>query len=151
MADTGNHRIQVLQPDLTFFSSFGSHGSGPGQFNSPWDIAFDSANTVYVADCYNHRIQVFTENGEYLRQIGKNGSGQGELNCACMITIDSEDKIFVASDHRVTLYTSHGDYLTSFGTEGNGPQQFIYPRGMVVGEDGMLYVCDYSNNRVQIF
>ena len=151
IADTGNRRIQILQPDLSFFSSFGSQGSGPGQFNGPWDIAFDSANNVYVADCYNHRVQVFTKNGEHLRHIGKHGTGKGEINYATMIAIDDEDKIFVASNHCVSVFTSQGDYITSFGTHGSGPQQFIHPRGMAIDKAGMLYVCDYSNNRVQIF
>ena len=46
--------------DLTFFSSFGSQGSGNGQFNYPWDIAFDSTGNVYVADSFGYCIQVYT-------------------------------------------------------------------------------------------
>ena len=45
-----NHRIQILNPDLTFSSSFGSHGSDNGQFQYPYDVSFDSAGNVYVAD-----------------------------------------------------------------------------------------------------
>ena len=151
IADQLNHRIQVLQPDLSFFSSFGSQGSGPGQLYHPNDIAFDSANNVYVTDYSNNRVQVFTEKGEYLRQIGKQGTGQGELIGAAMITIDSEDRVFVTSNHRVSVFTSYGIYVTFFGSEGNGPQQFSSPRGIALDKVGMLYVCDYSNNRVQIF
>ena len=33
IADSGNHRIQVLNPDLTFSHSFGKKGSANGQFN----------------------------------------------------------------------------------------------------------------------
>ena len=68
-----------------------------------------------------------------------------------MITVDDEDKVYVASDSFVSVFTSLGEHLTSFGTEGERPQQFIYPRGMAVDKAGVLYVCDYSNNRVQIF
>ena len=151
VADQYNNRIQVLQPDLSFFSSFGSYGGGPGQLFRPWDVAFDSINNVYVTDCFNNRVQVFTEKGEYLRQIGKKGTMKGELESPAMITIDNEDRVFVTSDHRVSVFTSHGDCLTYFGTHGNGPQQFSCPYGIAIDKIGMLYVCDYGNNRVQIF
>ena len=50
ICDRQNHQIQIVNADLTFFSSFGSQGSGDGLFNFPWDIAFDSTGNVYVAD-----------------------------------------------------------------------------------------------------
>ena len=153
VADNSNHRVQVLQPDLTFSSTLGSHGNSPGKLNNPWDVAFDSANNVYVTEFSNHRIQVFTKNGEYLRQIGKRGTGPGELSNPSMIAIDNEDKIYVTenSNHRVSVFTSHGDYLTSFGSQGSGPGQFRDPRGIAVDNLGMVYVCESSNNCVQIF
>ena len=153
VADKNNHRVQVLQPDLTFFSSFGSHGNGPGELYYPYDVAFDSASNVYVVDHSNSRIQVFAENGEYLRQIGMRGTGPGELRYPCMIAGDNEDKIYVteSSNYRVSVFTSNGGYLTSFGSQGSGPGQFANPRGIAVDNLGLVYVCDYSNNRVQIF
>ena len=56
ICDRQNHRIQIMNADLTFFSSFGIQGSGNGQFNYPWDIAFDSTENVYVADSFGHCI-----------------------------------------------------------------------------------------------
>ena len=35
VTDTDNHRILVLNPDLTFSSTFGKRGSGKGQFDDP--------------------------------------------------------------------------------------------------------------------
>ena len=153
VADGSNHRVQILHADLTFFSSFGSKGSGPGQLNNPWDMAFDSENNVYVTDSENGRIQVFTENGKFLRQIGKKGKGKGELNWPAMITIDSEDIVFVTEcdNHRVSVFTRQGVHLTSFGMKGSGAQQFRKPCGIAVDKLGIVYVCDSGNNRVQIF
>ena len=42
VADAINYCIRILNPDLTRFSSFGSKGSGSGQFDQPHDVAFDS-------------------------------------------------------------------------------------------------------------
>ena len=52
MADRENHRVQVLNSDLTFFSQFGKEGSGKGQFQNPHGVATDSTGRVYVADCW---------------------------------------------------------------------------------------------------
>ena len=53
IADTDNHCIQVLNPDLTFSYSFGKKGSANGQFSNPCDIAIDSQGLVYVDDAGN--------------------------------------------------------------------------------------------------
>ena len=91
IADNSNDRVQILNPDLTFSGSFGSYGSDDGQFQNPFDVAFDSSGNVYMADFNNHRIQVFTSEGEFLRKFGKNGRGNGELNQPTSISIDSDN------------------------------------------------------------
>ena len=83
-----NHRIQVLNPDLTFSHSFGKKGSANGQFNEPSDITIDSQGLVYVTDFNNHRIQKFTPNGKFVAQFGSKGSGPGKLDWPRGITID---------------------------------------------------------------
>ena len=152
VAENTNQRIQILNPDLSYFGSFGSHGSGPGQLDYPWDVAFDNANNVYVTDHRNGRIQVFTVDGTWLRQIGKQGTGKGELYNPCMIIIH-ENELYVSesNNHRVSVFTIQGDYLTSFGTRGSGPQQFSNPYGIAVDQSGMVYVADFNNGRIQVF
>ncbi len=149
------HRVQILNPDLSYFSSIGTHGLGPGQMNQPWDIAFDSANNVYVTDKGNDRVQVFTEDGKFLRQIGKKGAGKGDLNGPLMIAISNEDEIYVTecSNHHayVSVFTTQGDHLTSFGTDGCGPEQFQSPCGIAVDQSGMVYVADQGNDCILIF
>ena len=85
--------MQILNPDLSYFGNIGGRGSDPGQMMSPWDVAFDSANNIYVIDIGNNKIQVFTENGVFLRQIRKKGAGKGDLGWPTMIAINSEDEI----------------------------------------------------------
>ena len=47
----------------TFFSKWGTSGTGNGQFVSPGYVARDAAGNVYVTDSGNNRIQVFTATG----------------------------------------------------------------------------------------
>ena len=153
ICDRENDRIQILNADLTFSSSFGSGGSGDGQFNCPWNVTLDSTENVYVSDTEGHRIQVFTAEGKFLRKFGKKGSGDGELAWPSSIIIDSDDIVYVTErdNHRVSMFTSEGQFLSSFGTEGKGPGQFNNPFGIAVDRDGLVYVCDHNNYHIQIF
>ena len=61
VAEKDNHRIQILNENLAFNSTFGSIGSENGQFQCPCGISIDSTGMVYVVDTDNHRVQVFRD------------------------------------------------------------------------------------------
>ena len=155
IADKDNHRIQVLNPDLTFSHSFGSEGSANGQFNNPYHIAIDSQGLVYVTDYSNNRIQKFSPDGKFVAQFGSEGSGPGQLNCPNGITIDTAGTglVYVSEygNHRVSVFTSDGVFVSSFGREGSNIDQFNYPEALAFNSEGLLCVCDYSNNRLVVY
>ena len=153
VTEYNNHKVQILNEDLTYCSTFGSKGSDNGQFQRPYDISFDSTGNVYVADTYNHRVQVFTGNGEYIRQFGKKGSGEGESNQPGGIAIDTNDIVYVSelNNHRISIFTREGHFLRSFGSRGDGPGQFKCPSGITVSNNGVIYISDYYIDRVQVF
>ena len=53
--------------------------------------------------------------------------------------------------HCVSMFTSEGQFLRSFGTQGEGPGQFDKPCGIAEDRDGLVYVIERNNNRIQIF
>ena len=55
----GNARVAKYEPSGKYIKSWGSAGTGPGQFNIVHGIAIDAQGNVYVADEGNRRIQVF--------------------------------------------------------------------------------------------
>ena len=152
IADCYNHRIQVLNPDLTFSRSFGSEGSANGQFNDPIDIAIDSQGLVYVADCGNNHIQKFTPNGKFVAKFGSYGSGPGQLDCPYGITIDTAGTglvyVIEEGNHRVSVFTSDGVFVSSFRNENNADN---CPLGLTFDKEGFLYVCDNENDQVVIY
>ena len=154
VADQCNDHIQVLNSDLTFYYTFGSNGNGNGQFNCSTDVAFDSFGNVYVADTGNHRIQVFTAEGKFLRTFGKKGESNGELHAPPRIEVSNDNNIVYMTEMgncRVSMFTCEGEFVTSFGTKGIGPGQFNEPRGILVDENGVIFVSDCGNNRLQLF
>ena len=151
--DLNNHRVQILNGDFTFSSSFGSRGSGDGQFQYPCGVKTHSSGCMYVADTSNDCVKVFTEEGQFLRKFGKEGEGDGELSGPRYVAIDSDDTVYVtdSGNSRVSMFTCQGQFLGSFGSQGTAPGQFNGPLGIAVDRDGLVYVSDCSNNRVQIF
>ena len=152
IADRNNHRIQVLNPDLTFSRSFGKKGSAYGRFRNSRDIAIDSQGLVYVADSWNHRIQKFTPNGKFVAQFGRYGSDPGQLKFPCGITIDTGDTGLVyvseAGNDRVSVFTSDGVFVSSFG--GSGANLYM-ARGLTFDKEGFLYVCSFGGKRLVIY
>jgi DNA-binding beta-propeller fold protein YncE len=64
-----NSRVAKVDMHGRWLKSFGEHGSGPGQLDTPHSIAADAKGNLYVANRGNARIEVFDKDGNYLRQI----------------------------------------------------------------------------------
>ena len=152
VADEGNNRVQVLDSNLTFSSTFGEKGSGERQFEGPWDVACDRSGNMYVADARNHRIQVFTAEGEFLRMFGRHGKGRGELVYPRGVTADANDLVYISdSNNCVSVFTCDGQFVTSFGRKGAGKGEFVGPTGVTIDSSGVVYVCDCGIGRIQLF
>src|SRR4051794_13574677 len=80
-------------------ASWGSAGSGPGQFASPTGIAVDSQGRVLVMDTNNARVQRFTTAGGFIDAWGAAGTGDGQFRGAEFLAVGPGDTVFVA-DYR---------------------------------------------------
>ena len=151
VCDSGNHRIQVFDLEFLFITSFGTPGSGQGRFDQPNDLAFDSQGNIYVTDHGNKRVQVLDPNGRYLRQFG-NESGPGKLKGPEGIHI-AYDRVYVSDryNHHIAVFQLSGAFITTFGKCGKGRGEFYTPCGIAFDCDGFLYVCDWLNDRIQVF
>ena len=152
VCDTNNHRITILNLDLTFYGSFGSHGQEAGQFNEPKGISIDSKGNVLVADRLNNRIQVFTASGRHLSSITQTTPGQ-RLQRPISVAVGPDDWVYVVEQNadRVSVFDENGKYIKSFGKKGDKDGEFKDPYCISVSDDGCVYVSDTSNYRVQLF
>ena len=141
-------------------------------------IAVDDNDNVWLTGNGDGDGQVlkFTRDGKFLLQIGKGGvevdsSDTTHLSRPAGITVyDRTNEVFVADGYgnrRVIVFdATTGAYKRHWGAYGNrpddkaskarqatgpGPQQFNTPHGIEVSNDGIVYVTDRANNRVQSF
>ena len=147
VCDHNNHRIQVFDLDLNFVRSIGSRGSGRGEFDAPFNITFDTAGNMYVAEWGNERVQVMDSSGRFICEFGR-----GKLSGPSGLLI--ADKYVYLSDvvgDCIVVYETSGQYVTSFGRYGQYEGEFQNPCCITSCVDGFIHVCDHFNNRVQTF
>ena len=124
-----------------------SDKKSPGELNNPkcMSIHYKSGN-IYIADEYNNRVQVFSYNGDYLFMFSEKMHYPRGI---CVF----QNTVFVTQYYGdyVNMYELEGKLMKSVGSKGNGNTQFNSPYGIDVSDrNHNIYVCDYSNNRVQI-
>jgi len=146
-------RVSICTVDEEYLGEFGTGGMESGQFWWPSSLAFDSQDSLYVADEALQRISVFSKEGEFLGQWGEAGSMDGQLNRPSYIVFDGEDNLLVSDslNHRVQRFTKDGRFLSKWGAPGKGPGQFDHPWGISLAGQGDVYVSDWRNDRVQKF
>ena len=103
---------------------FGSNGTGNGQFNNPYGIAFDANNHVYVADHNNHRVQKFDK---FMLSFGTRGSNNGQLNRPLGITV-LNNKVYVTKSwggKRVSVFQLDGQFSYTIGSGHSSNPHYI--------------------------
>lgn len=118
----------------------------------------------------------FTNNGKFLMQIGGRGPSKGnsdpsQLSGAANFVVDqSSNEVFIADgygNHRVIVVDADtGAFKRQWGAYGKPPtdqdigrydpaqppaQQFRIVHCVRIAKDGLVYVCDRLNNRIQVF
>jgi len=153
VADTGNKRVQVFEPDGRFAFQWGGVGALKGYLDEPVGIAVGPDGAVYVADTWNRRVQVFDGDGTFLRQWPIAGWDTGLPDEKPYLAVDGEGYVYVTDPghYRVLVFDGLGNYVLSFGQYGFDERSFALPMGIAVGKGGSIYVTDASSSRVLVF
>lgn len=151
----------AAEEEIVSYGFWGSSGTGPGEFDSPVDVAVAPNGDVYVADTRNGRIQYFTADGSFKGMWDITPTGDGEFGPPVALAVAPDGTVYVAAIYDYTkptvqYFTSTGSFLGKWGSLGNAPGQFDSFGGMAVAADGTLYVCDDLsgddlNHRLQYF
>ena len=156
-------RFQIIAPDGTYRETWGTPGSGDGEFEflstaSPFsrpygDIAFDAEGNIYVADTGNFRVQKFAPDRTFLGPGAAKGTSEGQFLAPSGIAIGANGVVYVSDEARsdVQMFDRDGQYLGTIGELGTADGQFTIPGGVTVDAGGDVWVADWSGRRIQRF
>jgi sugar lactone lactonase YvrE len=116
----------------------------------PSGLSIDQMGNLLVSDSHYHCIRVYSPKGKHLRVLGE-GLNLGYISD----TVQDEDGNYYVAEfgeiQRITKLDPDGKLLKSWGSAGAEPGQFARARALALGPDGLLYVADACNHRIQVF
>lgn len=151
----GEHPIIVFDRDGTFVRSWGE-----SVIRRAHGITIDADDMVWLTDDLHHTVRKFTPEGKHLLTIGNPDTpaelhGGRPFNRPTHVAICPRTGYLFISDgygnSRVHKYSPDGKHVMSWGEPGTDPGQFNLPHNLVTDRDGLVYVADRENHRVQIF
>jgi DNA-binding beta-propeller fold protein YncE len=180
-SEAHNHCVRRVERGsgiITTVAGTGQAGySGDGraatqaQLNSPYGIALDTANNLYIVDRLNACIRVVEAATGIIHTIAGTGqpgySGDGgpaveaQLQEPNDIVLDSQGRAYIADvrDHRVRVVDLASGIITTFagtgeaGSGGDGgtvDQAVLFgPRALAFGPTGDLYICLRNDHKVR--
>jgi sugar lactone lactonase YvrE len=152
-----NDRVIVFSPDgKKIVRQFGKRGSGPGEFNQPHALAFDSKGRLFIGDRGNNRIQIFDQNGKFIDQWAQFSRPSG-------VYIDRNDNIYVADSESGSVNADHGAWKRGLriGNVRDGKVVALIPdpiekatgtsaaEGVVVDSQGNVYGAEVGPRAVK--
>ena len=166
VSDQPNHRVLRFPPGSTNGTSgivvagTGIAGAGPSQLNSPCGIFVDDARAMFIADMYNQRIQKWIYgacSGVTVAGTGTAGSSVNQLRNPVSVTVDANQYMYISDrdNHRILRWpvgSCAGECIAGCtGSAGATANRLNSPFTLAFDNNGLLYVSDRSNNRVQKF
>ena len=173
IAETGNHRIRMVDLDTDEISIVAGDGSvdftGDGgratraKLNKPEGVAVDGDGNIVIADTGNRRIRRVEIDTEIISTIAGDGGPATEagLDVPRRVAVDADGNVLVSDtlDHRIRAIKSDGTIVTVagdgrrgyVGDRGPATSASLYrPLGMAFDANGNLYFADSHNNRIRM-
>lgn len=130
---------------------------GKGLYTMPHAIRLDPDGNVWTTDAASSMVYKFQPDGTKLMEISVGGQPTPCRNSFCGTTdiaFAPDGNLLISDGYanaRILEYTADGKKVREWGTAGTGPGQFRLPHSIQVGRDGVIYVADRENARVQRF
>lgn len=146
-------RVQMFDPLGKFVRGWRTPEIESGK---PTGISIDDDGVVIVADTHYYRFLFYTPEGELIEEKtigGTNGSEPGQFAFVTDIVRAANGEYYCGEYgefDRIHKYSSDGNYVDRMGEHGNEPLQFSRPQSFCVDQEGLLWVADSCNHRIQV-
>jgi hypothetical protein len=129
---------------------------GDGDFKLPHSIRVDPAGNVWTVDAFSSVAIKYSPMGRKLLTIHIGGQPKidGPFSGATDIAVAPNGHLFVADGYgnaRVLEYSGEGHRLRQWGKTGDGPGEFHLPHSIQISPEGVIYVADRENGRIEEF
>ncbi|OAI45305.1 hypothetical protein AYO44_02565 [Planctomycetaceae bacterium SCGC AG-212-F19] len=149
-------RIQVYDRDGKYL---GPTWTTPDYSNGrPSGLSIDRDGNLIVSDSHYHCLRIYsiaTGKPVELRKIGgEAGMAPGQFAYICDAVQDADGYFYIGEfgeNQRITKLDSDGKLVKCWGCPGSEPGQFSRIRALALSPDGLLYVADACNHRIQVF
>jgi len=151
VCDSNNHRIQVFHNDM-FTYAFGQHGTEPGKFDKPEDLAMNyHQDKLFVTS--DNRVQVFALSGQFLEVFGKFSGIPYKLQSPTGIYCTSDGHVLISSygNHCVLVFKEDGTFVSVIKGTHQGKEHFVFPAGVLVRNNGNIVVAGSGNHQLAMF
>ena len=174
VATDSQDRLYVFQrkdPPVVIFDRDGNYLNswGVNAITDPHGI-FIKDDIIYLTDRSDSVALKFTLDGKALQVLGRRGvpsntgcevvaelvpRAAGPFNYPTEMVPAPSGDLYVSDGYRnsrVHRFSPDGRLIGSWGEPGKTePSNFHLPHSILVDEDGLVYVCDRENNRIQVF
>ena len=138
-----------------------------GMIQQAHSIRIDREDNIWLADPRQGTVFKLNPQGRLLFALGWPGGEKGPdfsprfkmalLSEPTSVAFGPDGEIYVSEGHggeinRIRKFDRNGIFLKTWGGKrGSAPGQFDQPHFIMMGPDGLLYVTDRENHRIQIF
>jgi peptidylamidoglycolate lyase len=130
---------------------------GEGTFLQPHGLRVDRTDNVWVTDIGLQQVFKFSHDGKLLLAIGTArvaGLDATHFDRPTDIAFASDGSVYISDgygNNRIAKFSSDGKFLFDWGHKGDGPGEFNLPHSVGVDANGLVYVTDRNNARIQVF
>ena len=148
----GAEPIFVIDKSGKFLRSMGK-----GIYKSPHGIHIDKDGNVWTADDAGHVVAKMDSSGRVrmvLGRLGEAGEKNDRFNRPTDIATAANGDFYVTDGYgnsRVVKFSKEGKFLKAWGKKGVGKGEFNTPHTVTVDKEGLVYVGDRENFRIQVF
>jgi DNA-binding beta-propeller fold protein YncE len=120
-------------------------------------VRVDPQGNVWVVDATAHAIYKLNGEGKEIMRLGTKGTSgatRTTFNLPTDVAFAANGDLYVTDGYggaRIVKFSRDGKYLMEWGKRGAGPGEFELPHNVVVDSQGLVYVTDRENQRIQIF